>query len=185
MILSSLVYYHFSKVVVSFLALNREQRIFRSTKWKNWHVKLMNFSVSVIWVVHPFLMFALESRLVAIIVTNKFNFVMLLGEKYWRGPVLLLSPRHHPTTTHNSKQVYTSHTPTYNTLFIKEGYEVNTYYKAKICLLYQTRWRTYLKEVWRSQEFFWFMPQLPPVFSKPSRIFRSLRVFTKTSWRNM
>ena len=95
------------------------------------------------------------------------------------------SPHHHPTTTHNSIQVYTSHTPTYDTLFIKEGYEVNTYYKAKICLLYQTRWRTYLKEVWRSQEFFWFMPQLPPVFSKPSHIFRSLRVFTKTSWRNM
>ena len=47
---------------------------------------------------------------------------------------------------------------------------------------YQTRWRTYLKEVWKSGEFFWFMPQLPSVSSKPSRIFRSLSVFTKNSW---
>ena len=31
--------------------------------------------------------------------------------------------------------------------------------------------------------FFWFTPQIPPVWSKPCRIFRSLRVFTKTSWR--
>ena len=46
---------------------------------------------------------------------------------------------------------------------------------------YQTRWRTYLKEVWRSQEFFWFMPQIPPVSSKPSCIFRSWSVFTKIS----
>ena len=48
---------------------------------------------------------------------------------------------------------------------------------------YQTRWRTYVKEVWLNRDFFWFIPQIPPVWSKPSRIYRSLRVFTKTSWQ--
>ena len=62
-------------------------------------------------------------------------------------------------------------------------YPFNSSQKFKCALSYQTRWRTYMKEVWKSREFFWFIPQIPAVSSKPGRIFRSLSVFTKTSWQ--
>ena len=60
---------------------------------------------------------------------------------------------------------------------------VSTLFPIPENLMYQTRWRTYVKEVWLNRDFFWFIPQIPPVWSKPSRIYRSLRVFTKTSWQ--